>query len=297
VSSATLPQAPRLRGARRLLTQLVGSRTAVLGAAGIVGLVLAASFGSLLWPWQPDQIDPQAFLSPPSWVHPLGTTQTGRDLLALTLRGLGRSMLIGMVAAGLSTSMAAIVGASAAYLGGRYEKAMLVIIDLLLVVPSFFLIAVVSQRLPGTGGSWLILALLLAAFAWPFSARVVRSLTLTLREREYVLAARFIGLTPWRIIWRHILPNAASLLIIDATLGVGYAILSEAGLAFFGFGVHSPDTSLGTLLAEGSAMATTFPWLFLGPAAVLVVLVVCVNAVGDGLRDALDPGSVVGSRP
>jgi peptide/nickel transport system permease protein len=296
MTSAALPTGRRFSGFRRVLIRLAGNKLAVLGVIGILVLGLAASFGQLLWHWQFDQIDPQAFLSPPSLTHPLGTTQTGRDLLALTLRGLSRSMLIGLVAAVAATSVAALVGASAAYLGGRYEKVMLVIIDLMLVVPSFFLIAVVSQNLPGAGGSWLILVLLLAAFAWPFSARVVRSLTLSLRAREYVLAARFIGLSPWRIIWRHILPNAASLLIIDATLGVGYAILSEAGLAFFGFGVHSPDTSLGTLLAEGSPMATSFPWLFLGPVSVLVVLVVCVNVIGDALRDVLDPGSVVGSR-
>ena len=135
---------------------------------------------------------------------------------------------------------------------------------------------------------------LLAVFAWPLSARVVRSLTLSIREREYVLAARFMGLSAARIIVRHILPNASSLLIIDATLGVGYAILSETGLSYFGFGVQPPDTSLGTLIGEGARMATTYPWIFLGPAVVLVFLVLCVNAVGDGLRDALDPTSASG---
>jgi peptide/nickel transport system permease protein len=142
----------------------------------------------------------------------------------------------------------------------------------------------------------MILAVLLAVFAWPLSARVVRSLTLSIREREYVLAARFMGLGAFRIIVRHILPNASSLLIIDATLGVGYAILSETGLSYFGFGVQPPDTSLGTLIGEGARMATSYPWIFLGPATILVFLVLCVNAVGDGLRDALDPSSMSGGR-
>lgn len=286
----------RLSGRRTVLRRLLRNKTAMAGGIGILVLGLAASLGPLLWPWHFAAVDPQAFLSPPSLVHPLGTTQVGRDVLALTLRGLGKSLLIGLVAAVLATSIAALVGSSAAYLGGRYEQAMLWIIDLLLVVPSFFLIAIVSQSLPNSDNAWLVLVGLLALFAWPLSARVVRSLTLSLREREYVVAARFIGLSPWRIIIAHLLPNAASLLIIDATLGVGYAILAEAGLAFFGFGVQPPDTSLGTLIATGSPMATTFPWLFAAPVAVLVVLVMCVNAVGDGLRDALDPGSVVGSR-
>ena len=105
-----------------------------------------------------------------------------------------------------------------------------------------------------------------------------------------------MGLGAFRIIVRHILPNASSLLIIDATLGVGYAILSETGLSYFGFGVQPPDTSLGTLIGEGARMATSYPWIFLGPATILVFLVLCVNAVGDGLRDALDPSSMSGGR-
>jgi peptide/nickel transport system permease protein len=270
------------------------NKTAVFGAAGILFLVFLTLFGQFVLYWKFDDIDVNAFLAPPSSSHILGTTQAGRDVLALAIRGLGKSLLIGFLVALMSTSISALVGASAAYIGGWYEKSMLWIIDLLLVVPSFFLIAVASRGAPEGDASWLILVVLLAAFAWPLSARVVRSLTLSIREREYVLAAKFMGLSAFRIIVRHILPNASSLLIIDATLGVGYAILSETGLSYFGFGVQAPDTSLGTLIGEGASMATTFPWIFLGPATILVFLVMCVNAVGDGLRDALDPSSSSG---
>jgi peptide/nickel transport system permease protein len=270
------------------------NKTAVFGAAGILLLVFLTLFGQFVLYWKFDDIDVNAFLTPPSSSHILGTTQAGRDVLALAIRGLGKSLLIGFLVALMSTSISALVGASAAYIGGWYEKSMLWIIDLLLVVPSFFLIAVASRGAPEGDASWLILVVLLAAFAWPLSARVVRSLTLSIREREYVLAAKFMGLSAFRIIVRHILPNASSLLIIDATLGVGYAILSETGLSYFGFGVQAPDTSLGTLIGEGASMATTFPWIFLGPATILVFLVMCVNAVGDGLRDALDPSSSSG---
>lgn len=295
----TLPAtaAPRRLNRRQLIwRRFLRNRMAVVGGIGIAFLFFLAVFGPYVLYWKFDDIDTAAFLRPPDSAHLLGTTRSGRDVLALTVRGLGKSLLIGFLVALISTSLAALVGASAAYLGGWYERMMLWIVDLLLVVPSFFLIAVASRGAPEGDAAWMVLVVLLAAFAWPLSARVVRSLTLSIREREYVLAARFMGLSAARIIVRHILPNASSLLIIDATLGVGYAILSETGLSYFGFGVQPPDTSLGTLIGEGARMATTYPWVFAGPAVVLVFLVLCVNAVGDGLRDALDPASASGGR-
>ncbi len=295
VNAAAKP-AKRLTRGRLIWRRFLRNKVAVVGAVGIMFLVGLTLFGQYFLYWKFDDIDTNAFLTPPDSAHLLGTTQAGRDVLALTVRGLGKSLLIGFLVAIISTSLSAMVGASAAYLGGWYEKAMLWIIDLILVVPSFFLIAVATKGAPEGESSWLILVVLLAAFAWPLSARVVRSLTLSIREREYVLAAKFMGISPFRIIVRHILPNASSLLIIDATLGVGYAILSETGLSYFGFGVQAPDTSLGTLIGEGANMATSFPWIFLGPATILVFLVMCVNAIGDGLRDALDPNSASGGQ-
>lgn len=265
------------------------SRTARAGLIGLVALLVIALAVPPLWPWQVTDIDATAFLSPPSVQHPWGTTQAGRDVLVLTASGLGTSLMIGLSVAVLSTGFAALIGASAAYLGGWYERFMVWLIDLLLVIPAFFLIAIMS-RSAQSASLWL-LVVLLAAFAWPLSARVVRSATLSLREREYVLAARYLGVSPLRIIWRHLLPNAASLLIIDATLGVGYAVLSETGLSYFGFGVQAPEVSLGTLISDGSALLIGYPWVFLAPALTLVVLVLCINAIGDGLRDAMDAGS------
>lgn len=269
------------------------NRAALIALGGIAVLVVVAVLGPLLWRWPASVIDPTAFLAPPSWVHPFGTTRAGQDVLALTMNGLGKSLLIGVLAAVVSTGLAAIVGASAAYVGGWFERVMLWVVDLLLVIPAFFLIAIVVRA---TASSWLVLAVLLAAFAWPVSARVVRTMSLSLRERQYVMAARFAGLSAGRIIFRHLLPNVGSLLIVDLTLGIGYAILAEAGLSYFGFGVQPPDTSLGTLISEGSLMIDTYGWVFFAPALVLVALVLCVNAVGDGLRDALDPTSSAGGR-
>ncbi len=285
------PTERRLTRSQLIWRRFLRNKTAVVGAVIIALLVLTALVGPHLLPWKFDDIDTKAFLKPPSAKHWLGTTQAGRDVLALTVRGMSKSLLIGFMVALLSTSTAAMIGASIAYIGGWYEKIGLWIIDLLLVIPSFFLIAIMSTGGPKGEWSWLLLVLLLAGFGWMLSARVVRSLTLSVKEREYIQAARFMGLPTPKIIVRHILPNISSLLIIDATLGVGYAILSETGLSYFGFGVQAPDTSLGTLIGEGARMATTFPWIFLGPATVLVVLVMSVNAIGDGLRDALDPTS------
>ena len=123
------------------------------------------------------------------------------------------------------------------------------------------------------------------------SARIVRGLTMSLRDREFVTAARYMGVSNRRIIMRHVLPNVASILIIDTTLNVGVAILAETGLSFLGFGIQSPDVSLGTLIADGTPSVTTFPWVFLFPAGVLVLIVLCANVIGDALRDAIDPGA------
>jgi peptide/nickel transport system permease protein len=167
------------------------------------------------------------------------------------------------------------------------------VVDLLLVLPSFLIIAILSPSFRGK--TWLILVILLAGFLWMLTARIVRGMTISLRDREYVMAARYMGVSTPRIIFRHILPNISSLLIIDATLNVSAAIIAEAGLSYFGFGVQPPDVSLGTLIADGTNDATTYPWLFWFAAGLLTLFVLCVNLVGDGLRDALDPTSKSGS--
>lgn len=274
-----------------LWTRFLRNKTAVVGLVIIFALIVLALIGPLLSPFAYDDVDRQAYLKPPSWQHPMGTTQSGRDMWALTLHGLRKSLVIGLVVAFLSTAIAAIVGAFAAYYGGWLERFSLWIIDLLLVIPSFLLIALIAGNATSGASSWLLLVLLLTLFGWMLSARVVRSLTQSVRQNEYIAAARYMGLSGPKIIFRHILPNIASLLIIDATLNVSGAILAETSLAYFGFGVQPPDTSLGTLLGDGARQLSSFPWLFAGPATIIVLLILSVNAVGDGLRDAFDPGS------
>jgi peptide/nickel transport system permease protein len=166
------------------------------------------------------------------------------------------------------------------------------IVDLMLVLPYFLILAILSPTFKGN--SWLLFVLLLAMFLWQITARIVRGMTISLREREYVMAARYMGVSGPRIVFRHIIPNMSSLLIVDATINVSAAIIFETSLSYFGFGVQAPDVSLGTLIADGTNDATTFPWLFWFAAGLLVAIVLAVNLVGDGLRDAFDPNSRTG---
>ncbi len=260
----------------------------------VSGVVLILLFvGAFVSPWfypfDYRQQDDLFLLTPPSPTHWFGTSKLGEDLFAQTMRGLQKSLVIGLLVAALSTGLAAVVGAAAGYFGKATDRSLMWVVDLLLVLPSFLVVAILSPLF--RGGSWLLLVLLLGLFSWMITARIVRGMTLSLREREFVKAARFMGMPAWQIILKHLLPNMASLLIIDATVNVGAAILAETSLSFFGFGIQPPDVSLGTLIASGTESALTFPWLFLFPAGLLVLTVLAVNFLGDGLRDALDPTS------
>jgi peptide/nickel transport system permease protein len=272
---------------RRFLRQ----RLAIGGLVVVLLLFGLAYVSPHFTHWQYNELDTNAFLSPPSPEHWFGTTQNGFDMFALTMRGMQKSLIIGLLGALMATALAAIVGAFAGYFGGVLNTLLLTVIDLLLVLPSFLIIAILSPTFRGR--TWLIFVLLLAAFQWMVTARIVRGMTLSLREREFVLAARFMGVPGWQIILRHILPNMASLLIIDATVNVSSLILAEVGLSFFGFGVQPPDVSLGTLIGDHAGAALTYPWEFYFPAGFLVALVLAINLVGDGLRDAFDPNARV----
>jgi peptide/nickel transport system permease protein len=264
-------------------------RLAMFGLAVLVFLFLLAFVGPYLSQWEYTDHDFNAFLQGPSLDHWFGTTQTGGDVYALTLRGMQKSLIIGLLVALFSTGMAALVGSFAGYFGGWVDRALMWFVDLLLVLPAFLIIAILSPTFRGK--TWLVFVILLAAFLWMVTARIVRGMTISLREREYVMAARYMGAPAHKIIFRHILPNISSLLIVDATINVSAAVISETGLSYFGFGVQPPDVSLGTLIADGTPAAVTYPWLFGFAAGLLVLVVLSVNLVGDGLRDALDPTS------
>jgi peptide/nickel transport system permease protein len=259
-----------------------------VGLGLIASLLILAIAGPYLTRWRWDGVDLTAFREPPSAVHWLGTTQTGRDVYAITVRGLRRSLVTGLLVAVSATGLATVAGAVAGYFGGWADRGLMCVVELSLVLPPLLVVATVSPSLRSTNLP--VLAPLLAAFMWMITARVVRGTALSLRDREYVLAARYLGVGPMKIIFRHIVPHLASLLIVDMTLNVGTAVIGETSLSYLGFGVRPPDVSLGTIIADGAPSVTVFPWLFLPPVSLLVLLVFAVNLVGDGLRDALDPG-------
>ncbi|MEU1335273.1 ABC transporter permease [Streptomyces sp. NPDC005865] len=277
---------------RLYLRRFLRNRLAVVGVVIFVLLVLFSLFGGLFTSYTHTDADFTALTRPPSAVHWFGTNQGGNDIYASAVHGLRRSLVIAVSVSVLTIVVAAVIGSSAAYFGGRVERLTLAVIHFLLIVPSFLILALVSNRL---AGDWRALILVLTVFGWMSTARIVWSVSTSLRERDYVKAAEFMGVHPLRIVLRHIIPNLGSLLIVNVTLGVVATVLSETALSFLGFGVQTPDVSLGTMLADGATTVTSAPWLFAFPAGLVVLLTISMTFIGDGLRDALDPTSVTGA--
>ncbi|ADH65981.1 MULTISPECIES: ABC transporter permease [Nocardiopsis] len=284
----TMPPAPNRF--KDVVRQLMGTRRVIVGFVMLVLLAVFAFVGPHISGWEVGQRDFGATLEAPSAEHWMGTNRTGQDIFTQATAGLQKSLLIGLLVAVASTCMAALVGAFAGYFGGVTDRALMWVADLALVLPNFVILAILSRHFVGQGG-WFVLVILLAAFSWMVTSKMVRGLSISLREREYIHAARFMGVPPYKIILRHILPNMSSLLIADATITVSTAIIGETALSYFGLGVQSPDISLGMVIAEGSSFSTTAPWMFAFPTVLLVLMVLAVNMIGDGLRDALDPQS------
>ncbi len=260
-----------------------------VGFGIFVALVLMAFVAPLFYPFSVTDRDPYNMNMGPTTLHWFGTNAIGQDIYAQTLSGLQKSLIIGMIAGPAATLIAAFIGAAAGYIGGWTDRTLSWMIHLLLVIPSFYIFVLLSPLVKGL--SWLALTIFLAAFSWMIMAQVVRNQTRSLRNRDFVRAARYMGMSSGGILRRHIIPNIASLLIIDATLGVVAAIMAETSLSYFGFGVQKPEISLGNLLADGASAAVTRPWLFVFPAGVLIILLFAISLVGDALRDAIDPTS------
>lgn len=289
-------EAQRLTRAQLVLRRFMRNKTAVVGVIFLFIVLLIALFGNMFNEWDYLTRDRGQYLKEPGGSHIFGTNKEGRDMFAMTVEGLRKSLVIGFSVAAIQTFVAAIIGASAAYFGGWFDKTATWVIDLLLVIPSFLLIAVVSQQFGSEDSATILFIFLLAAFGWMLTARVVRSLTMSVRNLEYVTAAKYMSVPSHVIIGRHIIPNISSLLIIDFTLGVATAVLGETSLSYFGFGIKDPQVSLGSLLGAGQSSALTHPWIFVPPALVLTFMLVSVNFIGDGLRDALDPTSKSGGK-
>ena len=276
------------RKSRIYFRRFMRNKAAVIGLIIFFLLVLLAVFGKFLSPWNYQDPDFLNLSVPPSSEHWFGTTDSGNDLFAQVVHGLARSLTIAVPASLATTIISAIVGAGAALYGGSVEKVVLAIIHFLLAVPTFLIIALLVS---GSGGDWKVLTVVLIAFGWMYSARVIWSLSLSIRENDYVRAAKFMGVSRPKTIMRHVIPNVASLLIIQLMLGIVSTIMSETALSFLGLGVKLPDVSLGTLLQTGTSTLITAPWQFYFPALILTLLTVSMAFIADGLRDALDPNS------
>ena len=250
-------------------------------------IVLFAFVGSQLWRW--DHLIHLEIPSnqPPSWEHPFGTTRAGHDYLGQIMRGTQQTLKVAFLVAVMSTVIGAVWGAVAGFYRGKIDGLMMRFVDVLFVVPLLVVVLVLAGMTRGT--TWLHVALILGAFGWLNTSRVVRGVVLSLREQEFVEAARAMGASDGRIIGRHLIPNTIGVIIVDATLVIAVAVLVEAGLSFLGFGIVLPDTSLGLLINQAQNAVFTRPWLFYFPGLFIILICLSINFIGDGLRDALDP--------
>ena len=270
------------------------NKPAVAGVIIFLLLVLFAIFGQMLAKYDHIELDFLNLGTPPSAEHWFGTTAAGNDTYAQVVVGLRRSLMIAVSVSVGVTAFSALIGTAAAYFGGWVERITLVVIHFMMVVPSFLVLAMISNR---SVGDWRVIALIMIfVVGWFFPARVIWTMALSLREREFVHAARYMGVPGMRIVLRHLIPNIGSLLVINFTLGIVSAVMTETGLSFLGFGVKIPDVSLGSLIGSGANTITSAPWLFYFPAGALTLLTVSMALVADGLRDALDPTSAAGGR-
>ena len=237
-------------------------------------------------PWDPNRPDVKKILDPPSARHVLGTDQLGRDVLARMLYGSRVSLAVGFVSVGIATVIGLVLGAAAGYRGGLLDAAIMRLVDLMLVFPRFFLLLAVLAFL--TPSIWTIMVVI-GLTGWMGVARLVRAEFLALREREFVLWSQSIGASEFRIVWRHILPNAMAPVLVAMTLGIPAAILTESGLSFLGLGVQPPHATWGQILNEGKDAIELAWWLSVYPGLAILVTVLSYNLLGEGIRDALDP--------
>jgi peptide/nickel transport system permease protein len=262
------------------------NKMAMAGLALVVGMFVVSLTAPWLAPYDPGAIDLQAVLMPPSAEHPLGTDPLGRDVLSRIIYGSQVSLKVGFVAVGLATLIGLLIGAMAGFYGGWVDFWLMRLVDLMLCFPSFFLIlAVIAILEPSIWNIMVVIGLT----GWMGVARLVRAEFLSLREREFVVAARALGASDFRLIVRHMLPNALAPVMVSATLGVAGAILTESALSFLGLGVQPPTPSWGNILTAGKDNIEIAWWLSLFPGLAILVTVMSYNLLGEGIREAIDP--------
>jgi peptide/nickel transport system permease protein len=268
------------------IKQLVRNKLALMGGIVVVILFAVSFLAPYISPYNPDTINVKEILMPPSSHHLLGTDELGRDVLSRMIWGSRISLKVGFVAVGIAVIIGIIIGAAAGYYGGWVDDLLMRFVDMMLCFPSFFLIlAVIAILEPSIYNIMAVIGLT----GWMGVARLVRAEFLRIREMDYVKAARSIGASDFRIVFRHILPNALNPVIVAATLGVAGAILTESALSFLGIGVQPPTPSWGNMLTAGKDNMEIAWWLSVYPGLAILITVLGYNLLGEGLRDILDP--------
>jgi peptide/nickel transport system permease protein len=278
-------------------------KLAVVGAMVLVLLFIYCFGGGLIFPESyANYNDTKLRLNPPSAEHPFGTDSIGRDILARTMYGGQISLIIGITAVTIETIAGVLIGAIAGYYGGFVDNLLMRITEAALNIPQIFLLIVMAKffgnQLPTIelmgrefSGSVVVIVMILGLTSWMYLARIVRAEFLSIKENEFILAARATGTSNLEIIFRHILPNSVAPIIVSATLGVANAILNEAYISFLGLGVQAPTATWGNMLDGANKYLEAAPWLWFFPGLLIVLTVLSINFLGDGLRDAIDPRS------
>jgi len=270
----------------RWLRRAVGARLAPLGTAVVLAAVAVALLAPRLAPYDPLKQDLGNALARPDRAHLLGTDNVGRDVLSRVMWGTRISLVAGFVSVVIATVAGSLLGLLAGYWGGRADGLLMRLMDAVLAFPPLVLALALGGVL-GAGLTGVLIAL--GVVYTPTFARLMRGQVLTIRAREYVEAARVLGAPGWRIAWRHVLPNAATPIVVQASLSVAFAILAEASLSFLGLGIQPPDASWGSMINAGRGYLQQAPWIVFGPGAALFLTVLGLNFLGDAVRDALDP--------
>lgn len=270
---------------QQAMRRFLRHKLAVASLVVFLLIVVVAFVGPQVWKYSYTELTPDNSV-PPSLSHPFGTDSSGHDTLAQVLRGLQQSVKVALAIAMVASVGGTLWGGISGYYRGFTDSLLMRIADLILTIPPIALAAALGNS---SGGAWWMIALILGGLSAPYVARVVRGVVLSLREQEFVEAARALGASDARIILRHLVPNALAVVIVNSTLLVATGVLAETALSYIGFGVRAPDTSLGLLITDAQSAVITRPWLFYFPGLFIILIALTVNFVGDGLRDALDP--------
>jgi peptide/nickel transport system permease protein len=298
---------PKLYREEQTMAQMVWRafrrhKPAMIGLSIMVIFGLAAILAPYISPYDPEKTELTKMLEAPSMQHIMGTDELGRDLFTRILYGGRVSLSIGVLAMGLAVLVGATVGGLAGFYGGWVDNVLMRITDMMLAFPQLFILIILAialrdipiEALRGTAfASILSIVLVIAVLAWMQVARLVRASFLSLKEKEFSEAARCLGVPNWRIMLRHLMPNAMSPIIVAATFRVATSIITESGLSYLGFGVQPPTPTWGNMLKNAQTQMTRAPWTAIFPGLMIFTTVIAINFIGDGLRDALDPYKVV----